>query len=75
MRTNKGIEIPDELATLLIKNPQALAALEALPPSHQREWVKYITEVKKPETRTRRAEKAIRILLKNARSEQTRHRS
>lgn len=30
-----------------------------LPPSHQREWIKYIEEAKRPETRARRIEKTV----------------
>ncbi|KXT71274.1 hypothetical protein SGODD07_01311 [Streptococcus gordonii] len=35
-----------------------------LPPSHQREWARYISEVKKDETKLRRIEKMKADLLK-----------
>lgn len=39
-----------------------LEKFRKLPPSHQREWIKYIEEAKRPETRARRIEKTIRQL-------------
>ena len=35
-----------------------------LPPSHQREWARYISEAKKDETKLRRIEKMKLVLLK-----------
>ncbi|MEV6879822.1 YdeI/OmpD-associated family protein [Amycolatopsis sp. NPDC051128] len=52
-------EVPDELADALAAAPDAAAAFEALPPSHRREYVQWVSEAKKPETRVSRAQKTI----------------
>jgi hypothetical protein len=54
--------VPVELARALRKNKQAAAAFAALAPSHKREYVGFIIEAKKPETRARRTEKTIATL-------------
>lgn len=53
------IEIPAELRAILEHRPDLAAAFEALPPSHRRAWAMHVGEAKRPETRVRRAEKAI----------------
>src|SRR5215210_1990616 len=45
---------PPELLAALAKNSAARAAYEALPPSHRREYVKWIGEAKQAETRAER---------------------
>lgn len=53
---------PAELSEALNGAPAARAAYDALPPSHRREYDRWITEAVKPETRRRRAETAIERL-------------
>jgi uncharacterized protein YdeI (YjbR/CyaY-like superfamily) len=48
------IEIPKELRAALKQNPKACAVFEAFSPSHQREYIEWITEAKQPATRERR---------------------
>lgn len=60
--TPRRVEVPPELASLLRKDRVAKRAFEALSYSHQREHVNHITEAKKPETRIRRAERAVAML-------------
>lgn len=55
-------EMPSDLAEALRKAPTALAFFEQLAPSHRKEYVRWIEEAKKPETRLRRVEKAIEML-------------
>ncbi|MBE1497398.1 uncharacterized protein YdeI (YjbR/CyaY-like superfamily) [Amycolatopsis lexingtonensis] len=55
-------EVPEELAAALAAAPDAAAAFEALPPSHRREYVQWVAEAKKPETRVSRARKAVERL-------------
>lgn len=50
---------PPDLASALKKNRKAAATFEAFPPSHRREYVEWITEAKREETRQRRLEQAI----------------
>jgi|SRR5262245_4887065 len=46
--------VPDDLTRALKSNKKARAAFESFPPSHQREYVEWITEAKQEETRARR---------------------
>jgi uncharacterized protein YdeI (YjbR/CyaY-like superfamily) len=50
---------PSYLAAALKKNKKALAAWEAFPPSHRREYIEWIAGAKMEETRTRRLAAAI----------------
>ncbi len=60
------IAIPQVLATALAKDDIALERFEAMPPSHRREHIKYITEAKKPETQSRRVEQTLARLRREA---------
>lgn len=56
-----NMEMPEDVAQAL----QAAGLLEqftALPPSHQREYLKWITEAKRPETRAQRIAKTCTML-------------
>ncbi len=53
------VEIPSDLQDAFQKDNQAAKAFESFPPSHRREFVQYITEAKKPETRIRRIKKTL----------------
>jgi hypothetical protein len=57
-----GDEVPADLLAA-IKKSKATAAWAKLPPSHKREHVNAVLDAKKPETRARRVEKAIAMLL------------
>jgi hypothetical protein len=48
------IEIPPDLGAALAKAPPARAAFQKLAYTHQREYVNWILEAKRPETRQRR---------------------
>lgn len=56
------IEIPVELLLALRSDPKAREAFEKLPPSHQREYVQWINEAKKEQTRQTRISKMIEML-------------
>lgn len=47
-------EVPAGLATALAKNAKAKKAFAAFPPSHRREYVEWVTEAKREETRAKR---------------------
>ena len=47
--------IPGELKKALAQRPAAQAAWDKLPPSHKAEYVKWITEAKGGDAKTRRA--------------------
>lgn len=53
---------PPELLAALAEDPAAEAAYAALPPSHRREYARWIGEAKKPETRSERVARTLRRL-------------
>ena len=50
----KPLPVPDDLARELRKSAKARATWEGFPPSHRREYIEWITEAKRPETRAKR---------------------
>ena len=50
---------PDDLLAALRSNPKARTTFEHFSPSHKREYVEWITEAKKEETRQRRLQTAV----------------
>ncbi|MCX7743977.1 MAG: YdeI/OmpD-associated family protein [Flavobacteriales bacterium] len=61
-KQSNRLEIPVDFMELLKQNPLALATFEKFSYSHRKEYVTWITEAKKPETRMRRMEKALEML-------------
>ena len=59
-------EIPAELAAALDGDPAARDAFQALPPSHKHEYVEWVADAKRDETRERRAAKAVEMLRAGA---------
>ena len=59
---NKTVEVPGYFSAALKKNKNAFANFEAFPPSHKKEYVQWITEAKKEETRQSRIVKAIEMI-------------
>ncbi|MFN3650884.1 MAG: YdeI/OmpD-associated family protein [Armatimonadota bacterium] len=53
------VEAPEDLAAALAENEDAAAAWDRLAPSHKKEYVRWIEEAKKPETRANRIAKMI----------------
>jgi hypothetical protein len=58
----RQVEVPADLAAALGQDDPALANFEALPYSHRKEWVRWVTEAKKPDTRTTRITKTVQSL-------------
>jgi hypothetical protein len=58
----REVEVPADLAAALGQDDAALANFEALPYSHRKEWVRWVTEAKKPDTRTTRITKTVQSL-------------
>lgn len=50
---------PPDLQTALKKNKKALAVFEAFPPSHRKEYITWIEEAKREETRQKRIEQTV----------------
>ncbi len=61
-RKNKTVIPPDDLTKEFQLNPEANAFFESLAFSHKREYVAWIHEAKKEETRLRRVKKTIELL-------------
>jgi len=57
------VAIPKVLKNLLEENKKAEACFLKMSPSHQKEYINYISEAKKEETQMRRAEKVLEMLL------------
>lgn len=52
-------KVPPELAAALAKNKKAKAAFENFPPGHRREYIDWITEAKREETKAKRVAQAV----------------
>jgi hypothetical protein len=55
--------MPPELQEALNKNEAARSAWSKMTPSHRREYVGYITEAKRPETRARRVASSVQRMI------------
>lgn len=67
-RKTKTVIPPDDLQTALNAAPDAKAFFESLAFSHKREYVAWILDAKKEETRSRRIDKTVELLLENKKS-------
>ena len=56
------IPVPPYFAAALKKDPQARKTFEAFPPSHRREYLEWVTEAKREDTRNERLAKTINWL-------------
>ena len=54
--------LPEELTAALAARAEVRARFDSLPPSHRREYARFVDEAVKPETRRRRAEKAVEMI-------------
>lgn len=57
-----SMTIPLELSSALAADKEAQAVFDNLSPSHQREYIKWVEEAKKAETRARRIQKMMEML-------------
>jgi len=64
-RFESGDEIPAFVTEALQTSPAALENFERLAPSHRKNYVRWIIEAKKEETRQRRLQEALRKLERN----------
>jgi hypothetical protein len=69
--TVRATEVPPELAARLRSDLAAKEAFEALAPSHRREYARWISEAKLPQTRIRRAAAAMERLKAGIRRPQS----
>lgn len=73
-RPAADLVVPDELTDGLKKDKAASATWKSLAPSHKREYVTWIGEAKKPETRARRIAQALGMLAQGIRDRNDKHR-
>jgi uncharacterized protein YdeI (YjbR/CyaY-like superfamily) len=55
----KSVRAPADLLAALRNNPKARAAYDELSPSHKREYIEWITEARRSETRKQRVASAV----------------
>lgn len=65
-RNTKPVIIPKELKVALKSNPELNKAFNNLSPSHQREYCEYILEAKLEETKQRRLQKIVPMVIGNS---------
>lgn len=61
------IAMPDDLAAALAANPAAQATYDTFPPSSRRDYLEWITEAKRPETRAKRLDQAVEWMAEGKR--------
>jgi len=64
----RTVEVPDDLLKLMQKEPEVLAFFNKLSFTHKKEYVRWITEAKREETRKVRLVKAIEMMKKNVKT-------
>src|SRR3954447_27008050 len=58
----REVDVPDDLAAALEADAEAKAIFDALAFTHRKEYVRWITEAKKDDTRQRRVSQAIEMI-------------
>ena len=58
----REVEVPADLADALAKDDAARATFDGLSFTHRKEWVRWVEEAKKPETRATRLAKTVESL-------------
>ena len=61
-QARKPLPIPADLKRALTTHPKARATFEGFPPSHRREYIEWITEAKREETRAQRLRQTVQWL-------------
>jgi len=63
----RTVDVPEELAAALSTAPDAKSTFDALSYTHRKEYCQWVGEAKRKDTRTRRAEKAVGMLVEGTR--------
>jgi uncharacterized protein YdeI (YjbR/CyaY-like superfamily) len=63
-KAKKALVVPDDFLAALKKNKKALSAFGNFSPSHKREYVEWITEAKREETRAKRIKSAVQLMAR-----------
>ena len=62
----REVEVPEDLGKALEENATARRAFDGLSYSHRKEYVRRVTEAKRPQTRARRVDRTIEMLVEKA---------
>lgn len=62
--TASKVSVPSDVIAAFAKNKKSLTTFEALSSSHRREYIEWITQAKREETRIRRIQTAVKWLAK-----------
>lgn len=60
----RTVTVPPELKKVLARDKQAQARFDKLSYTHRKEYVRWVTEAKRPETRAQRLAKVVPMLLR-----------
>jgi uncharacterized protein YdeI (YjbR/CyaY-like superfamily) len=60
--SSHATDVPDDLSEALNAEPKAQARFNALAPTHRAEYLTWIAEAKKADTRARRVTKTVELL-------------
>jgi len=64
----REVQLPDDLARALASSPEARATFDGLAFTHRREYVRWVEEAKREETRRMRVEKTVSMLRKGVKT-------
>lgn len=62
-KEERTVEIADDILTVFNENPEAKALFDKMSYTHKKEYIRWINEAKKPETRENRKVKMIQMIL------------
>lgn len=62
-KAERTVEIADDIASVFNENPDAKALFDKMSYTHRKEYIRWIEEAKKPETREKRKVKMIEMIL------------
>ncbi len=66
-KAKPALSVPDDLQSALARKPKALKHFDAFPPGQRREYIEWIVEAKREDTRTRRINQAVEWLSEGKR--------
>lgn len=62
-KEERTVEIADDILTVFHENPEAKTLFDKMSYTHKKEYIRWINEAKKPETRENRKSKMIQMIL------------
>jgi len=62
-KEERTVEIADDILTVFQENPEAKALFDKMSYTHRKEYIRWINEAKKPETREKRKVKMVEMIL------------